>query len=169
MRTRTHQAGQTMTEYVLIVSLVAIALLAAVTLFGNDVKALFFGSSAELRGGRVGLLSDPGEQAGGGGASGAVGGDASAAGTAPADAVALRTVHPTYATLRGQAGQFSVGDRVMIYAPDGSPVGEMVVTQAISQYGTYGHGQFTFSTPDGNALDLPDDFTGGGYTVAPIE
>jgi Flp pilus assembly pilin Flp len=48
-RFRRHgQGGQSLTEYALIVVLVAIVALAAVKLFGKQIKALFQGASREI-------------------------------------------------------------------------------------------------------------------------
>ncbi len=43
-------AGQGMTEYIIIVALIAIGTIAAVTLFGNNVQALFSASADALNG-----------------------------------------------------------------------------------------------------------------------
>jgi Flp pilus assembly pilin Flp len=45
-----HARGQGMTEYIIIVALVAISSIAAVTIFGDDVKVLFGMSSDALSG-----------------------------------------------------------------------------------------------------------------------
>ncbi len=45
--------GQGMTEYIIIVALVAIALITIITLFGNKIKFLFTGSVKSLDEGKV--------------------------------------------------------------------------------------------------------------------
>jgi len=42
--------GQTMTEYIIIVALVAIASIAIVTIFSNQIRELFFKSGQQLSG-----------------------------------------------------------------------------------------------------------------------
>ncbi len=44
------ETGQGMTEYIIIIVLVAIFVIAMVKLFGNKIKALFSGSAKELEG-----------------------------------------------------------------------------------------------------------------------
>lgn len=51
-------SGQTLTEYVLILTLLAVACLLSVTVFGNQVREIFFRSSAELRGPSAARLDD---------------------------------------------------------------------------------------------------------------
>ena len=50
MRPARSHRGQSMTEMVIIVALVAIATIGAVGLFGNNIRALFGGSSESLAG-----------------------------------------------------------------------------------------------------------------------
>ncbi len=45
--------GQGMTEYIIIVALVAIASIAVVTLFGNQIRELFSASTQQLQGNNV--------------------------------------------------------------------------------------------------------------------
>lgn len=47
---RRRQRGQGMTEYVIIVALVAIATIAVVSVFGNNIRALFGSASNALMG-----------------------------------------------------------------------------------------------------------------------
>lgn len=47
---RSRQAGQGMTEYIIIVALIAIAAIAAFTYFGGDVRAQVGGMANELAG-----------------------------------------------------------------------------------------------------------------------
>ena len=42
------QSGQGMTEYILIVALIAILSITVVTIFGNQIRALFGGSAEKL-------------------------------------------------------------------------------------------------------------------------
>lgn len=49
MRNKRKTAGQTMTEYIIIVALCAIGLLLVVTFFGNDVRQIFHTASASFR------------------------------------------------------------------------------------------------------------------------
>ena len=42
--------GQTMTEYIIIVALIAIASIAIVTIFSNQIRELFSGSAKQLSG-----------------------------------------------------------------------------------------------------------------------
>jgi len=49
-RLRDEQSGQGMTEYIIIVALVAIFAILAVTLFGDNIKALFAASANALAG-----------------------------------------------------------------------------------------------------------------------
>ena len=42
--------GQTMTEYIIIVALIAIASIAIVTIFSNQIRQLFSGSAQQLAG-----------------------------------------------------------------------------------------------------------------------
>ena len=50
MRMQTRRSGQGMTEYIIIVALVAIASIAVVTIFGNQIRSLFSDSVQELQG-----------------------------------------------------------------------------------------------------------------------
>lgn len=43
------QRGQSLTEYILIITLIAIACIAAVKIFGEDIKNAFSNASAEVR------------------------------------------------------------------------------------------------------------------------
>jgi Flp pilus assembly pilin Flp len=47
---RRDQRGQGMTEYIIIVALIAIAAIGVVTLFGDNIRALFAGASDALAG-----------------------------------------------------------------------------------------------------------------------
>ena len=47
---RLRQRGQAMTEYIIIVALIAIAAIAVVTIFGDNIRALFASSAESLRG-----------------------------------------------------------------------------------------------------------------------
>jgi pilus assembly protein Flp/PilA len=49
-RARKDQRGQGMTEYIIIVALIAIAAIAVITLFGDNIRALFAGASDALSG-----------------------------------------------------------------------------------------------------------------------
>ncbi len=49
-RIRRNDAGQGMTEYIIIVALVAISSIGVMTVFGNDVRALFGGATNALAG-----------------------------------------------------------------------------------------------------------------------
>jgi Flp pilus assembly pilin Flp len=44
------EEGQGMTEYIIIVALIAVAAIGVVTIFGNDIKALFTASTNALAG-----------------------------------------------------------------------------------------------------------------------
>ena len=50
---RTKRSGQGMTEYIIIVALVAIASIAVVTLFGDQIRELFSASTQNLQGNAV--------------------------------------------------------------------------------------------------------------------
>ena len=50
-RTRRRQRGQGMTEYIIIVALIAIGTIAVVTVFGDNLRALFGSSAQALAGG----------------------------------------------------------------------------------------------------------------------
>lgn len=47
---RKSQLGQGMTEYIIIVALIAIAAIGVITLFGDNIRALFAGASDSLAG-----------------------------------------------------------------------------------------------------------------------
>lgn len=47
---RARKRGQTMTEYIIIVALIAIASIAIVTIFSNQIRQLFAGSAKQLQG-----------------------------------------------------------------------------------------------------------------------
>lgn len=49
-RIRRDQRGQGMTEYIIIVALIAIAAIGIVTIFGEDIRQIFYGSSQALTG-----------------------------------------------------------------------------------------------------------------------
>ena len=53
MHNKKKTAGQTMTEYIIIVALCAIGLLLVVTFFGNDIRQIFFTASASIRNGQA--------------------------------------------------------------------------------------------------------------------
>jgi Flp pilus assembly pilin Flp len=57
--------GQTMTEYIIIVALVAIASIAIVTIFSNQIRELFFKSSKQLSGDTSAAVTDKGQGADG--------------------------------------------------------------------------------------------------------
>ena len=50
MSSRNRRSGQGMTEYIIIVALVAIASIAVVTIFGNQIRSLFSASTLQLQG-----------------------------------------------------------------------------------------------------------------------
>ena len=50
MPKRVYEKGQALAEYSIIVALVAIASIAVVTLFGNQIRSLFSGSARQLAG-----------------------------------------------------------------------------------------------------------------------
>jgi pilus assembly protein Flp/PilA len=50
MRSLKRQDGQGMTEYIIIVALIAIAAIGVVTVFGQDIRMLFGASTAALSG-----------------------------------------------------------------------------------------------------------------------
>ena len=50
---RTKRSGQGMTEYIIIVALVAIASIAVVTIFGDQIRELFSSSTQNLQGNAV--------------------------------------------------------------------------------------------------------------------
>ncbi|MFH1023428.1 MAG: hypothetical protein V1809_08560 [Planctomycetota bacterium] len=50
LRRAAGRKGQSLTEYILIVALVAIASIAIVTIFGNQIRSLFSASSKQLSG-----------------------------------------------------------------------------------------------------------------------
>ncbi len=58
---RPRRRGQGMTEYIIIVALVAIATIALVTIFGNQIRSLFSASAQKLAGNDV----DPKDMTGG--------------------------------------------------------------------------------------------------------
>ena len=47
------QSGQGMSEYLIIVALIAIAAIGVVTVFGRDIRALFSDTTTSLSGGQV--------------------------------------------------------------------------------------------------------------------
>ncbi len=47
---RLRKIGQTMTEYIIIVALIAVASIAVVTIFSNQIRSLFAGSAKQLAG-----------------------------------------------------------------------------------------------------------------------
>ncbi len=47
------QSGQGMSEYLIIVALIAIAAIGVVTVFGRDIRELFSGTTDSLRGGQA--------------------------------------------------------------------------------------------------------------------
>ena len=53
MKTIRNRRGQGMTEYIIIVALVAIASIAVVTIFGNQIRELFSASTQNLQGNAV--------------------------------------------------------------------------------------------------------------------
>jgi Flp pilus assembly pilin Flp len=50
--------GQTMTEYIIIIALVAIASIAIVTIFSNQIRELFFKSGKQLSGDTSATVTD---------------------------------------------------------------------------------------------------------------
>ena len=50
LRTRRLQSGQGMSEYLIIVALIAIAAIGVVTVFGRDIRELFSGTTNSLAG-----------------------------------------------------------------------------------------------------------------------
>ncbi|MHC5081036.1 MAG: hypothetical protein ACYTHN_18650 [Planctomycetota bacterium] len=50
--------GQTMTEYIIIVALIAIASIAIVTIFSNQIRQLFSGSAKQLAGQTSATVTD---------------------------------------------------------------------------------------------------------------
>ncbi len=50
MRTHVRQRGQGMTEYIIIVALIAIAAIGVVTIFGDNIRDLFAGATNALAG-----------------------------------------------------------------------------------------------------------------------
>tara|TARA_Y100001934_G_C12308373_1_gene753640 strand:+ start:628 stop:879 length:252 start_codon:yes stop_codon:yes gene_type:complete len=60
MKNRKNQRGQGMTEYIIIVALIAVGAIAVVTIFGDNIRALF-GSSANAL---VGQSTAPSELGG---------------------------------------------------------------------------------------------------------
>ncbi len=61
MPIRHRRSGQGMTEYIIIVALVAIASIAVVSIFGNQIRELFSASTKQLQGQDVnpGSAGDP--------------------------------------------------------------------------------------------------------------
>ena len=61
MTIRSRRSGQGMTEYIIIVALVAIASIAVVSIFGNQIRELFSASTRQLQGQDVnpGNAGDP--------------------------------------------------------------------------------------------------------------
>ena len=55
--------GQTMTEYIIIVALIAIASIAVVTIFSNQIRALFGGAAEQLAGNEGVSAETPGDGA----------------------------------------------------------------------------------------------------------
>ena len=53
MNARGRRSGQGMTEYIIIVALVAIASIAVVTIFGNQIRSVFSASTQQLQGNNV--------------------------------------------------------------------------------------------------------------------
>ena len=47
---RKNQSGQGITEYILIIALVAIASIAVLTIFGDQIRSIFSGSAKQLAG-----------------------------------------------------------------------------------------------------------------------
>jgi Flp pilus assembly pilin Flp len=54
MKLRTKQSGQGMTEYILIVALIAVAVIAAVKIFGTSVSTGFTNATAQVGGATTG-------------------------------------------------------------------------------------------------------------------
>ncbi len=57
---RKQRRGQGMTEYIIIVALIAIAAIGVITLFGNNIRRLF-GASADALAGQTAVTPDTGE------------------------------------------------------------------------------------------------------------
>lgn len=55
---KSRNRGQTMTEYIIIVALIAIASIAIVTIFSNQIRALFAGSAEQLSGDTGATVTD---------------------------------------------------------------------------------------------------------------
>lgn len=55
---RNGKRGQTMTEYIIIVALIAIASIAIVTIFSNQIRQLFSGSAKQLAGQTAATVTD---------------------------------------------------------------------------------------------------------------
>jgi pilus assembly protein Flp/PilA len=53
LRTRKGQSGQGMSEYLIIVALIAVAAIGVVTVFGRDIRELFSGTTNALAGGQT--------------------------------------------------------------------------------------------------------------------
>jgi type IV pilus assembly protein PilA len=76
MKLNQKQSGQGMTEYILIVALIAVAVIAAVRIFGSSVSTGFSNASAQISGNTSASSTN------GSGVAGTVGSAASAAGGA---------------------------------------------------------------------------------------
>lgn len=55
---RAWKRGQTMTEYIIIIALIAIASIAIVTIFSNQIRQLFSGSAKQLSGDTSATVTD---------------------------------------------------------------------------------------------------------------
>ena len=56
-----NRRGQSLTEYILIVALVAIASIAILTIFGNQIRSLFSASTQQLQGNTNGQITNQGD------------------------------------------------------------------------------------------------------------
>ena len=55
---RARNRGQTMTEYIIIIALIAVASIAIVTIFSNQIRQLFSGSAKQLSGDTAATVTD---------------------------------------------------------------------------------------------------------------
>jgi Flp pilus assembly pilin Flp len=82
MKLNQKQSGQGMTEYILIVALIAVAVIGAVRIFGTSVSTGFSNATGQISGNTSASAANGGGAAGAvGSAAGAVGGAAGAVGS----------------------------------------------------------------------------------------
>jgi len=55
---KARKRGQTMTEYIIIIALIAVASIAIVTIFSNQIRQLFSGSAKQLAGDTTSTVTD---------------------------------------------------------------------------------------------------------------